>query len=204
MAQRARRARRPFQRSVNSLEWVTAELLRRELRTVQDCETLWTHSGNPIALVGALALVDGPAPPWLTDALLATLVPGEDGWKSPLPRLIARRWAEVQRDAVNAYRVLRFSEIRAGALKHRRDIVVTREQSAMMAAVKFRGTAAAIGARRSRTGTREPTERLVNEGSRPRAALITGRTRAPSGPVALLGAAPGISSSLDGGTKGVL
>jgi hypothetical protein len=157
--------RQPFERGEqSSLQWVTAELLRRTLRSLEDCEAVWTHADNPIALVGALALLgEAPMPRWLSDALLAVLVPGVDAWASPIPGVVARQWARARREAVNAYRVLKFSAIRLGALEHRAQIKITRQEAAMMAALKLRGTIAVMGARTN--GRDHPSEALPNAGA---------------------------------------
>jgi hypothetical protein len=74
----ARRAqRRPFQQSHHPLIEIGAALMRRRLLTVTDCEALWTHAYDPIALVSALVLLD--LPEWLVDGLLLALTQDDPG-----------------------------------------------------------------------------------------------------------------------------
>jgi hypothetical protein len=141
-------------------------LMQRRLLTLADCEALWTHARDPLALVSALVLLDPPLPDWLTDGLLLMVTEDEpQGPATRLAHLLRRGWKSSNRARAQASRVMEFARVRKTAREAW--IRLNRERAAAIAAHRLRDTNVAVlsrlGAEPDPLATAQAMERTVVE-----------------------------------------
>ena len=99
-----------WQRDDAPLDAARAELLRRQLTTLEDCHALWEAALDPFALCVAVSLSDLPR--WLQDGLLVALIP-------PTSNIFTKAWRGSNRDRMHAARAFEFLRVRTHPARDR-------------------------------------------------------------------------------------